>query len=219
MLPTLQAFVDIKNIPKIYGGELDFDWGQRPNLDPAIRAAVTWEGQHTDFPPGPVYWRPIDHGLMECVAVGSVNQVERMERVCTIPISYSGPVAEGQKLEPMVNGQPLEVVNTEAVSGENAEAKTADTNPVGADPPSAVGERPEVTTGIETKPIEPVTEAEPLAASQVAAESDKAEEVHASPVLDAQGLEDLSLSDHDEKRENAAGVVAEAEAPHTTAVA
>ncbi|KAK3939020.1 CRAL-TRIO domain-containing protein [Diplogelasinospora grovesii] len=87
--PTLESFIDPKNIPKQFGGELDFEWGQRPNLDPRIKELATWENGHTDFPPGPLYWRPIDDGKRaECVAMGSVNKVQRTERVCTIPRAF-----------------------------------------------------------------------------------------------------------------------------------
>ncbi len=93
VLPMLKSFVDIKNIPKSYGGELDWSWGDKPALDPAIRDAVTWEGALTDFPDGPKYWRPIEGDKLECIAVGSIKQVDRTERVCTIPRSYKGQQA------------------------------------------------------------------------------------------------------------------------------
>lgn len=83
---TLESFVDVRNIPKHYGGELEFNWGEMPNLDPLIHQTVKWENGHTAFPKGPMYWRPIGDGeLLECVAFGTTNQVERVERVCTIP--------------------------------------------------------------------------------------------------------------------------------------
>ena len=94
VLPTLLSFIDIKNIPKQYGGELEFTWGEMPNLDPAIFAHATWENGHTAFPKGPLYWRPLlAEDKYECVAVGSEKQTERHERVCTIPKVYLGNVA------------------------------------------------------------------------------------------------------------------------------
>ncbi|EPE06514.1 cral trio domain-containing protein [Ophiostoma piceae UAMH 11346] len=94
VLPTLLSFIDIKDIPKQYGGELEFNWGEMPNLDPAIRSQATWENGHTAFPKGPLYWRPLlAEDKYECVAVGSEKQVERHERVCTIPKVYLGNVA------------------------------------------------------------------------------------------------------------------------------
>lgn len=86
--PTLESFVEPKNIPKRYGGELEFNWGEMPNLDPVIHETVTWENGYTAFPKGPMYWRPIGDGnTLECVAIGTTgpNHEPRLERVCTIP--------------------------------------------------------------------------------------------------------------------------------------
>jgi hypothetical protein len=87
--PTLEAFIEPRNIPKAYGGELEFSFFDRPNLDPKIREAVSWENGYTDFPEGPAYWRPMDGGKkLECIAVGSKGGVQRRERVCTIPVAF-----------------------------------------------------------------------------------------------------------------------------------
>jgi len=91
--PTLEKFIEPRNIPKQYGGELDFEFFDRPNLDPNIREKITWENGYTDFPEGPAYWVPVDGGKrLACLAVGSKNSKERRERVCTIPVAF----AEGQ---------------------------------------------------------------------------------------------------------------------------
>jgi hypothetical protein len=120
VLPTLKSFVDIENIPKQYGGGLEFSWGEMPNLDPVIRQTVKWENGHTAFPKGPMYWRPIGDGeTLECVAVGTVDQKERLERVCTMPRIYKGPSAAAPEL-----------------AEDPAATKTTD--------------KPEVTTGVET---------------------------------------------------------------------
>ena len=92
--PTLEQFIDPANIPKGYGGQLDFTWADMPNLDPVIKETVQWENGHTDFPRGPIYWRPIDGGdRLECIAVGTTDQKDRLERVCTIPTAYKGQTA------------------------------------------------------------------------------------------------------------------------------
>mgnify|MGYP002620511101 FL=1 len=87
--PTLEKFIEPRNIPKQYGGELDFEFFDRPNLDPNIREQITWENGYTDFPEGPAYWVPVDGGKrLACLAVGSKNGKERRERVCTIPVAF-----------------------------------------------------------------------------------------------------------------------------------
>ncbi|KAK5658402.1 hypothetical protein OQA88_2379 [Cercophora sp. LCS_1] len=87
--PTLEAFIDVKNIPKQYGGELDFKWGDRPLLDPYVEERVTWENGFKDFPEGPLYWRELECGKeLELLAVGSVKEKERRVRVCRIPKAF-----------------------------------------------------------------------------------------------------------------------------------
>lgn len=186
MRPTLESFIDTKNIPKAYGGELDFKWGQLPNLDPAIREAVTWENGHTDFPGGPLYWRPIDEDRLECVAVGSINQVERMERVCTIPRSYKGVHAV---VPEEANGQPGEVAQTES-SATDAVTKSEEADTAG------------VTTGVETHPTEATTEADPSA--EASGETDPAppasngtNEGEAPTITEVQGVQNLSIIDNE----------------------
>ncbi|KAL2196952.1 CRAL-TRIO domain-containing protein [Corynascus similis CBS 632.67] len=94
--PTLEEFIEPRNIPKQYGGELDFNFFDRPNVDPNIKDAVTWENGHTDFPEGPAYWVPVDDGRrLACMAVGSKGGKERRERVCSIPVAFpKGDAAE-----------------------------------------------------------------------------------------------------------------------------
>lgn len=83
MQSTLQKFIDPANIPKKYGGELDFEFGQMPVLDPALKELIAWEDSYTDFPHGPLFWH--DRGeYIELEAVGSVNMRERREMVCKL---------------------------------------------------------------------------------------------------------------------------------------
>ncbi|KAJ8103719.1 hypothetical protein POJ06DRAFT_242662 [Lipomyces tetrasporus] len=48
MNATLESFIDPANLPNKYGGELDFEFGQMPVLDPAVKNALTWEGSYED---------------------------------------------------------------------------------------------------------------------------------------------------------------------------
>lgn len=95
VLPTLKSFIPTANIPKKYGGELDFSWNDRPKLDDTILEAVTWHNGHSSFPEGPVYWRPVDGGKrLECVARGTVDKVERNEVVGSIAVAVAPPEVE-----------------------------------------------------------------------------------------------------------------------------
>jgi hypothetical protein len=83
MQSTLRKFIDPANIPKKFGGDLDFEFGGMPALDPALKDLITWEGSHTDFPHGPVFWH--DRGdYIELEAVGSVDKKERREMICKL---------------------------------------------------------------------------------------------------------------------------------------
>jgi hypothetical protein len=84
---TLESFIDPKNIPKKYGGELEYQFGDKPVLDPQLAKMLKWEGDRDDFPIGPMFW--VNKGEkngneMEAIAVGSVEKIERNEKVCTV---------------------------------------------------------------------------------------------------------------------------------------
>ncbi|KAL1842335.1 hypothetical protein VTJ49DRAFT_5503 [Mycothermus thermophilus] len=120
---TLEAFIEPRNIPKAYGGELDFEFFDRPNLDPKIREAVSWENGFTDFPEGPAYWVPEEDGKrMVCLAVGSKGGKQRRERVCTVPVA----VCEGTEEERAAVGEAetAQVNGTVEVKTEVQEAQT-----------------------------------------------------------------------------------------------
>ncbi|POS69828.1 SEC14 cytosolic factor [Diaporthe helianthi] len=149
VLPVLTSYVDPANIPKKYGGTLDFSWGDMPNLDPAICAAADWEGKQTTpaFPKGPAYWRPIDGGKRwECVAVGSVDKKERCERVCTIPVAFPG----GGEGTAAVNGAAVPAVTTSEAKDAPAPAPAGSTaaEPAAStlDPAAAAAASPTTTT-------------------------------------------------------------------------
>ena len=49
--PELRKFIDNENIPKAYGGELDFKFEDEPNLDQAAKDVIG------EIPKGPVIFR------------------------------------------------------------------------------------------------------------------------------------------------------------------
>ncbi len=53
--PTLEKFMDPKDIPKLYGGALDWEWGQLPHLDTETREALETDG-NTGWVKGPTLW-------------------------------------------------------------------------------------------------------------------------------------------------------------------
>jgi CRAL/TRIO domain len=128
--PTLEKFVDPKNIPKKYGGQLEWNWGDKPTADPAWEGVVRWENGFDNFPDGPMIWRDCDGGTRrECIVIGHVDGKERNTRIATIPKTWPSP-----EPEPEVNGAPLEAsveAPAEPVESDAApptEPKTAGTN-------------------------------------------------------------------------------------------
>jgi hypothetical protein len=105
VLPTLSQYIDVENIPKKYGGNLDFEWGQMPNLEPEIDAAFKWEhpnvqnGRNT-FPTGPIAWEKGENGELKAVAVGHENGKPRHRTVFTIPNPVNADSSSGR---PVVN--------------------------------------------------------------------------------------------------------------------
>ncbi|KAF1946628.1 CRAL/TRIO domain-containing protein [Clathrospora elynae] len=87
---TLSQYIDHENIPKKYGGGLDFEWGQMPNLEPAIEAQMKWENPNTEkgrktFPIGPIKWEEGQNGEMQAWGVGSEDGKPRRKIIFTIP--------------------------------------------------------------------------------------------------------------------------------------
>ncbi|KAI0998807.1 hypothetical protein K3495_g9390 [Podosphaera aphanis] len=81
---TLEAFMEPQNIPKQYGGQLDFQHGDRPRLDPALQGLIKWENGWDDFPGGPIYW--VDNGdCFEAYRSAGASTSEIKEKICTMP--------------------------------------------------------------------------------------------------------------------------------------
>lgn len=139
VLPTLQSFIPTANIPKKYGGELDFSWNDQPRLDDTIRAAVTWQNGHTAFPEGPLYWVPVDGGeRLECVARGTVDKKERNEVVGSIAVAVAPEVAQETVTETVAEAASATNggVATEPLNGADATGVVAAAAPVPSPAPA-----------------------------------------------------------------------------------
>lgn len=105
VLPTLSQYIDPENIPKKYGGQLDFEWGNMPVLEPEIESQIKWEnpdvqnGKNT-VPIGPIKWEKNEDGSMTAIAVGSEKGEPRNKRIFTLPNPVNKKVKSGQ---PIVN--------------------------------------------------------------------------------------------------------------------
>ncbi|KAF2964326.1 hypothetical protein GQX73_g9242 [Xylaria multiplex] len=71
VLPVLTTFMDLEDIPKNYGGKLEWSFFDEPAYDDEIKRIPTEDGTR-----------------LECLAVGSKDGQERKERVCTVPKAF-----------------------------------------------------------------------------------------------------------------------------------
>jgi hypothetical protein len=102
--PTLESFIDPKNIPKKYGGELDFGFGQLGVPDPMWEGVIEWENGYTSFPSGPLLWEDIDDGKrVACIALGKEKGSPRNVRVCTLPKTWAAE--EPVEAHTQINGE------------------------------------------------------------------------------------------------------------------
>ncbi|OAA76514.1 Cellular retinaldehyde-binding/triple function [Akanthomyces lecanii RCEF 1005] len=131
VLPTLETFIDRRNIPKKYGGELDYKFGQLGIPDPAWDGVVEWDNGYTSFPSGPLVWEDVDgqSDRLQCIALGYKDGKPRRERVCTMPRTWSPPV--DAKPPATTNG-----VDTAAAAAAPAEKEAAAPNPEQKSPES-----------------------------------------------------------------------------------
>ncbi|KAL8966058.1 MAG: hypothetical protein Q9183_003537 [Haloplaca sp. 2 TL-2023] len=73
--PTLSAFMDVSSIPKKYGGELDFECGMMPSIDPEIRKCMDLKNPKLEelLLTGPTRWIDNEEGEMTALSVGSID--------------------------------------------------------------------------------------------------------------------------------------------------
>ncbi|KAG5975614.1 hypothetical protein E4U55_007615 [Claviceps digitariae] len=106
--PVLERFIHPSHIPRKYGGELDYSFGQTAVADPAWEGVVAWENGFTSFPPGPLLWEEEEddvenqqHGndqhrgtRLVCVATGKQNGQPRSQRICSMPKVWPPPTEQ-----------------------------------------------------------------------------------------------------------------------------
>ncbi|KAF2257719.1 CRAL/TRIO domain-containing protein [Lojkania enalia] len=108
VFPTLSQYIDPEHIPKKYGGNLDFEWGNMPVLEPEIESKIKWEnpavqnGKKT-LPIGPIRWERGPNGSMKAVAVGNENGKPRNALVFTL----ENPVDAKTMYDPAIINTPI----------------------------------------------------------------------------------------------------------------
>lgn len=197
---TLSEYIDHDNIPKKYGGGLEFEWTQMPNLEPEIEAAIKWEnpglenGRKT-LPTGPVKWEKGPNGEMQAWAVGNQNGKPRRNLVFTIP----NPV--GYRTKPVVNtpahelGDPLTTVGT-ATHPPDVDDSNIDQSPPSDSPsPSETSKSPDAAATALAPSSTPAQTELPIREGTSEARYEQQNVTHASGQL-ASGTPQAAVNDH-----------------------
>ncbi|KAG5976508.1 hypothetical protein E4U58_003340 [Claviceps cyperi] len=109
---VLERYIDPRNIPKKYGGGLNYSFGEMPVPDSAWEGVVAWEKGVSSFPTGPLLWEEEEeeeqeqpgealgggggqHGAkrLVCIATGKEKGTPRRQRICTVRKAWP-PVRE-----------------------------------------------------------------------------------------------------------------------------
>jgi hypothetical protein len=85
---TLSSHIDPKNIPRKYGGELNYSFGDMPVLDPDLIQGFTWSNGVDRLPIGPIKWEEDGDGGMKMIAVGSKRGKKRRLEVGRLSRGY-----------------------------------------------------------------------------------------------------------------------------------
>lgn len=108
--PTLLSFMDPSSIPKQYGGDLEWQWGDMPNLDDPAREAIGGVEKPEDgsgYLKGPMIFH------------GEKGEIEMLGREKGEPRRFVIPAGKGQ------DGQGQVEVQTQAQEQKATEVKVA----------------------------------------------------------------------------------------------
>jgi hypothetical protein len=80
--------IDPANIPKKYGGQLEFEYGMPPLLDASILDELTWTNAEyaakQTFPRGPMRLHEEKDGTLSILTLGSVDGTPRREQIASL---------------------------------------------------------------------------------------------------------------------------------------
>ena len=86
--PTLERMIDPSNIPKKYGGLLEYEYGMPPLLDPSIQEELSWTdpkyAAEKTLPQGPMRLYEEKDGTLSLLLLGSVDGKARREKIAVI---------------------------------------------------------------------------------------------------------------------------------------
>jgi hypothetical protein len=96
VLETLSEDIDLENIPKVFGGEFDYQHSMLPSIAKELWQSIDWDDPESTgkIPPGPIKWIR-DGELEKAVAVGREDGASRRLDV----LSKISPEAESTPTE------------------------------------------------------------------------------------------------------------------------
>ncbi|EXJ79828.1 hypothetical protein A1O3_08113 [Capronia epimyces CBS 606.96] len=141
---TLSQYMETKDFPKRYGGDLEWEWGDLPDLDDKTRAAVETDG-NKGWVPGPCLWLGGQR-----VVVGSVNgklrcsdaEVEKKKPVVYAADYTETPVHPDKRLSKTSNTH-ANMANGTASAHHNAEEAAVAAGTDGATAANIIADRTE----------------------------------------------------------------------------
>ncbi|KAK4693210.1 hypothetical protein P7C71_g4147, partial [Lecanoromycetidae sp. Uapishka_2] len=172
VLPTLSTFMDIEDIPKKYGGQLDFECGMMPVLDPQIQQCIDIKGGAKGqdfFLAAPVRWIEAgEDGEMTALGVGTIDGRQRQEPVAVL---HSMAVRVASHSKNFQSQRTQNVVPNSRPETPRSQAPSHSSRPVSAAPSTSKTAGPSPLVGMQfaTKPstqapVQPSTEPSTLAA-------------------------------------------------------
>ena len=138
MASTLSEYVDLDNVPKKYGGNLDWKFGDMPSLDPGIVNSMKWKENfeqkgHKTLPIGPLKMQYDEDGDLLIVAVGTEGGKQRNQVIAGLhpdssiaQLSLSPGRADHQK---RFNNTPTQVSTPESKPSTPAVPETKSSTP------------------------------------------------------------------------------------------
>ncbi|KAF2433824.1 CRAL/TRIO domain-containing protein [Tothia fuscella] len=97
MKQTLEKYIAPENIPKKYGGTLEYQFGDMPILEDAITNNLNWADPTADLqsgyksiPTGPIKWQQAADGTLSAVAVGKQDGKPRERTIATVATEFVG---------------------------------------------------------------------------------------------------------------------------------
>lgn len=192
--PTLVQYIDHDNIPKKYGGGLDFQWGSMPDIEPSIDAQLKWENPSTQngkrtIPVGPIKWEDGPNGEMQAWGVGSENGKPRRQLVFTIPnpVGYKKGDLPAPNTPAFQIGDPLTTVGTATQPPDSiVNEANIDTPPSDSDSTKSASLAPSAT---------PVTSSLPIREGTSETRYEQQNQTHAAGQL-ADGTPHAAVNDH-----------------------